>query len=82
MAKSKQRERDEARRLKHAVPARLSDSDSEEVFRSSEQGDSQYECIECLRFPHAQWCLVQTSTQEAPTATESIRSPQDSDTTS
>ena len=82
MAKSKQRERDEARRLKHAVPTRLPDTDGEEVSWSNEPTDSQYECVECLRFPHAQWCLVQTSAQEAPTATESIRSPQDGDATS
>jgi hypothetical protein len=82
MAKSKQRERDEARRLKHAVPARLSDSDSEEVFLSSEPGDSQYECVECLRFPHAQWCLVQTSPQDALTKTESPLPPADSSSAS
>lgn len=82
MAKSKQRERDEARRLKHAIPARQPGNDSEEVYWSIEQANLQYECVECLRFPHAQWCLVQTSPRDAAPAGESPVEGADSNSTS
>jgi len=66
MQKGRHRRNQQARELKHQTNQPMLDKYNESDLSIPADAVDEIECIECLRWPHAEWCRAEEDAENGP----------------